>query len=36
LGIIGPPRLDYSEVVPVVDYTARVVSGIMEKNCPPS
>jgi heat-inducible transcriptional repressor len=30
LGIIGPQRLDYSEVVPVVDYAARVVSGILE------
>jgi len=32
LGIIGPQRLDYSEVVPVVDYAARVVSGILENN----
>jgi len=30
LGIIGPQRLDYSEVVPVVDYAARVVSEILE------
>ena len=30
LGVIGPQRLDYSEVVPVVDYAARVVSGIWE------
>jgi len=29
LGIIGPQRLDYAEVVPVVDYAARVVSGIL-------
>ena len=32
LGIIGPQRLDYSEVVPVVGYTARVVSGILENS----
>jgi heat-inducible transcriptional repressor len=32
LGIIGPQRLDYSEVVPVVDYAARVVSGILENS----
>lgn len=30
LGIIGPQRLNYSEVVPVVDYAARVVSEILE------
>lgn len=30
LGIIGPQRLDYSEVVPVVDYAARLVSEILE------
>ena len=32
LGIIGPQRLNYSEIVPVVDYAARVVSGILENN----
>jgi heat-inducible transcriptional repressor len=26
LGIIGPTRLNYSRVVPMVDYTAKVVS----------
>ena len=30
LGIIGPQRLDYSQVVPVVDYAARVVSELLE------
>ena len=30
LGIIGPQRLNYSEVVPVVDYAARLVSEILE------
>ena len=26
LGIIGPTRLNYARVVPMVDYTARVIS----------
>lgn len=30
LGIIGPQRLNYSQVVPVVDYAAKVVSEILE------
>ncbi len=30
VGIIGPQRLDYSEVVPVVGYAARVVSELLE------
>lgn len=30
LGIIGPQRLNYSEVVPVVDYAARLVSELLE------
>jgi heat-inducible transcriptional repressor len=28
LGVIGPRRLNYSEIVPVVDYAARVVSSL--------
>lgn len=32
LGIIGPQRLDYSRIVPVVDYAARVVSGMLESD----
>lgn len=32
LGIIGPQRLDYSRIVPVVDYAARVVSGMLEND----
>ncbi|MDR2422050.1 MAG: heat-inducible transcriptional repressor HrcA [Deltaproteobacteria bacterium] len=28
LGVIGPRRLNYAEIVPVVDYAARVVSGL--------
>lgn len=30
LGIIGPQRLNYSEIVPVVDYAAQVVSELLE------
>lgn len=29
LGVIGPTRLNYARVVPMVDYTARVVSKIL-------
>ncbi len=29
LGVIGPTRLNYARIVPVVDYTARLVSRIM-------
>ncbi len=30
LGVIGPTRLNYARIVPLVDYTARVVSKVME------
>ena len=30
LGVIGPIRMNYCEVVPIVDYTARTVSRIMD------
>ena len=26
LGVIGPTRLNYARIVPVVDYTAKLVS----------
>ena len=29
LGIIGPTRLNYGRIVPLVDYTARIVSKIV-------
>jgi heat-inducible transcriptional repressor len=32
LGVIGPTRLDYSKIIPVVDYTARLISHIFEEN----
>lgn len=31
LGVIGPTRLNYARIVPLVDYTARVVSRLMER-----
>jgi heat-inducible transcriptional repressor len=30
LGIIGPTRLNYARIVPMVDYTAKVVSRILD------
>ena len=27
IGVIGPTRLNYARVIPMVDYTAKVVSG---------
>jgi heat-inducible transcriptional repressor len=29
LGVIGPTRLNYARIVPMVDYTARVVSKLL-------
>jgi len=31
LGVIGPTRLNYSRIVPVVDYTANVISAMMAR-----
>ncbi len=31
VGIIGPTRLNYARIVPMVDYTAKVVSDMMRK-----
>ncbi|MBF0531096.1 MAG: heat-inducible transcriptional repressor HrcA, partial [Deltaproteobacteria bacterium] len=30
LGVLGPTRLNYSKIIPVVDYTARLVSHFLE------
>ena len=30
LGVIGPTRLDYARIVPMVDYTAKVVSRLLD------
>ena len=32
LGVIGPTRLNYSKVIPVVDYTAKLLSQILESD----
>jgi heat-inducible transcriptional repressor len=31
LGVIGPTRLNYARIVPMVDYTAKVISRILER-----
>jgi heat-inducible transcriptional repressor len=31
LGVIGPTRLNYARIVPMVDYTARVISKLLEQ-----
>ncbi|HEV2573400.1 heat-inducible transcriptional repressor HrcA [Methylocella sp. CPCC 101449] len=31
VGVIGPTRLNYARIVPMVDYTAKVVSRMMER-----
>jgi heat-inducible transcriptional repressor len=29
IGVIGPTRLNYARVIPLVDYTAKVVSKLV-------
>ena len=29
LGVIGPTRLNYARIVPMVDYTAKIVSKLL-------
>jgi heat-inducible transcriptional repressor len=29
LGVIGPTRLNYARIIPMVDYTARLVSRLL-------
>jgi heat-inducible transcriptional repressor len=31
LGVIGPTRLNYARIVPVVDYTAQVISAMVAR-----
>ncbi|MGL4370369.1 MAG: heat-inducible transcriptional repressor HrcA, partial [Spirochaetota bacterium] len=31
IGIIGPTRMDYKKVVPLVDYSGKVVSDLLTK-----
>ncbi len=30
IGVIGPTRMNYARIIPMVDYTARIISGILE------
>ena len=32
LGVIGPTRLNYSKIIPVVDYTAQLVTRMLDSN----
>ena len=32
LGVIGPTRMNYSKIIPIVDYTSQVVSGLFGGN----
>jgi heat-inducible transcriptional repressor len=34
IGVIGPTRLNYARVIPMVDYTARIVSDILTRGRP--
>ena len=34
VGVIGPTRLNYARIVPMVDYTARVVSRLLDRQRP--
>lgn len=29
LGVIGPKRMKYSQVVPIVDYTADIITNVL-------
>jgi heat-inducible transcriptional repressor len=31
IGVIGPTRINYARIVPMVDYTARVISRILSQ-----
>jgi heat-inducible transcriptional repressor len=31
LGVIGPTRMDYQRVIPVVDVTARILAAALKK-----
>jgi heat-inducible transcriptional repressor len=31
IGVIGPTRMNYARIIPMVDYTAKVVSGLLSK-----
>ncbi len=29
IGVIGPTRIDYARIIPMVDYTAKVIGRLM-------
>jgi heat-inducible transcriptional repressor len=31
IGVIGPTRMNYARIIPMVDYTAKIVSGLLTK-----
>jgi heat-inducible transcriptional repressor len=31
LGVLGPTRLNYAKIVPMVDYTAQLISRMIER-----
>ena len=31
IGVIGPTRMDYSKIIPLVDYTAKLLSKMLEE-----
>jgi len=31
LGVIGPTRLNYARIIPMVDYTAKVISALIDR-----
>jgi heat-inducible transcriptional repressor len=31
IGVIGPTRMNYARIIPMVDYTAKIVSGLISK-----
>jgi heat-inducible transcriptional repressor len=31
LGVIGPTRINYARVIPMVDYTARAVGHVLDR-----
>jgi heat-inducible transcriptional repressor len=31
LGVIGPMRMDYAKVIPIVDFTAKMISSVMDE-----
>jgi len=31
IGVIGPTRMNYAHIIPMVDYTSKLVSRILER-----